>query len=206
MGLLSDTFPVETPESFFISPDGQLDSSRFITSCQSLDQPVFILGTALAFLNLIEDHEDDSKSIHLPSGSHLLETGGYKGSGRQLDKSDLYEKLSDTFAVSVDHIINEYSMTELSSQFYTQGLEKPHNGPHWTRIQVIDPETRKAVSPGETGHLQILDLANLASVASIRTEDLAIATESSSSFHLVGRDPTALPRGCSRSADEMINQ
>ena len=111
-----------------------------------------------------------------------------------------------TFAMPVDNIINEYSMTELSSQFYTFGLNQPHSGPPWTRIQVIDPETREPTTPGQLGHLQILDLANLASVAAIRTEDLATATEAPSSFHLHGRDPSALPRGCSRSADEMLER
>ncbi len=206
MGAIASAYPTADPAPFFVSPDGHLNSSRFIHTCQSLDQPVLILGTALAFLNLIENKQTNSPTLHLPPGSRLFETGGYKGSGRSLEKSAFYEDLSHNFSVPVKDIINEYSMTELSSQFYTHGLELPHIGPHWTRVQVIDPETRKAVSPGQTGHLQILDLANLGSVACIRTEDLAIATEPPVSFHLVGRDPSALPRGCSRSADEMLNQ
>lgn len=204
MGILSKTSLSATSEPFFISAEGQLDNSRFIKICQSLDQPVFILGTALAFLNIIEN--SDSDTLPLPPGSYLFETGGFKGSGRQLDKSELYKRLNHAFKVPLTQIINEYSMTELSSQFYTQGLDQPHAGPHWTRIQVIDPETRQAAASGQTGHLQILDLANLGSVASIRTEDLTIATETHDSFQLIGRDPSALPRGCSRSADEIINQ
>ncbi len=205
MGIISSAYPTASAEPFFISADRHLDSLRFIQTCQALDQSVLILGTALTFLNLIENNKANSPSLHLPSGSHLFETGGYKGSGRSLEKSTFYEDLSRNFAVSEDSIINEYSMTELSSQFYTFGLDRPHIGPHWTRVQIIDPLTRKLVLPGQTGHLQILDLANLGSVACIRTEDLAVATESPTSFHLVGRDPSALPRGCSRSADEMLN-
>ncbi|NOX98820.1 MAG: hypothetical protein GXP30_03660 [Verrucomicrobia bacterium] len=198
MEVISSVYPTTDLNPFFVSPSGDLDSSRFIHACQSLNQPVLILGTALAFLNLIEDKQASSPTLHLPLGSRLFETGGYKGSGRNLEKSTFYEDLSRNFFVSAKDIINEYSMTELSSQFYTHGLELPHIGPHWTRVQVIDPETRKAVSPEQTGHLQILDLANLGSVACIRTEDLAIATAAPASFHLVGRDPSALPRGCSR--------
>lgn len=192
-------------DPFYISADGQLDLSRLVTTCQSLDQPVMILGTALAFLKLCEKLKSKSIKLPLPTGSALLETGGYKGSRRTLEKSVFYQNLKQFFNIPPERIFNEYSMTELSSQFYTSGLNRPHLAPHWTRIQIIDPETRKSVSPGQTGHLQILDLANLGSVASIRTEDLAIAGESPQSFQLLGRDPSALPRGCSRSADEMLN-
>lgn len=189
---------------FFITAQGQLDSSRLIKTCQTLDQPILLLGTALSFLHLSEALAAKSMRLPLPDGSALLETGGYKGSDRQLQKNDFYQQLSQLFLLPSSRIYNEYSMTELSSQFYTSGLEQEHLAPHWTRIQVIDPNTRRAVKPGETGHLQILDLANLGSVAALRTEDLATATTSPQSFHLLGRDPSALPRGCSRSADEML--
>ncbi|MCF6314014.1 MAG: hypothetical protein L3J39_16325 [Verrucomicrobiales bacterium] len=194
-----------TDQPFFITAQGELDSARLIKICQSLDQPILILGTALAFLHLIESLVTKSMGLPLPDGSALLETGGYKGSGRHLQKNDFYQQLSQTFSLPSSCIHNEYSMTELSSQFYTAGLNQAHRAPHWTRVQVIDPTTRLAVEPGETGHLQFLDLANLGSVAALRTEDLATATTSSQSFKLLGRDPSALPRGCSRSTDEMLD-
>lgn len=192
-------------EPYFISAEGELELSRLMKSCHSLDQPVLLLGTALALLKLIEQLAAKSISLTLPVGSALFETGGYKGSGRHLDKADFYRQLEQTLSIPDEHIFNEYSMTELSSQFYAQGIEQAHRGPHWARVQIIDPVTREPVAAGQSGHLQILDLANLGSVAAIRTEDLAIATDSPHSFHLQGRDPTALPRGCSRSADEMLN-
>lgn len=205
MGVLSESSPAIFPEPFFIAADGNLDNLRFKQTCHSLDRPVLIFGTALAFLKAIKSSGATAGSLNLSPGSFLFETGGYKGSGRSLEKADFYSQLARVFATPADSIFNEYSMTELSSQFYSFGLDRPHVGPRWTRVQVIDPETLQAVPPGLTGHLQILDLANLASLAAIRTEDLATAADAPSTFHLLGRDPAALPRGCSRSADEMLN-
>ncbi|MFK5921695.1 MAG: hypothetical protein QM496_05905 [Verrucomicrobiota bacterium] len=195
----------KTSDPYYISAEGQLELARLMETCHSLGQPALLLGTALALLKLIEELTAKSTSLTLPAGSALFETGGYKGSGRHLDKADFYRQLEQTLSIPSELIFNEYSMTELSSQFYTKGIDQAHTGPHWTRIQIIDPVTREPVAAGQSGHLQILDLANLGSVAAIRTEDLAIATDSPRSFHLQGRDPSALPRGCSRSADEMLN-
>ena len=163
--------------------------------------PVLLLGTALAFLNLIEK---TGHPLALPSGSRILETGGYKGSGRVLAKADFYARLTAFFSIPVEHIINEYGMTELSSQFYTQGLGQPHTAGGWMRHRIIDPLTLEEVKIGETGLLQCFDLANVGSVLAVQTEDLAISLETG--FLLLGRDPSATARGCSRSADEWLNR
>ena len=40
-------------------------------------------------------------------------------------------------------------MTELSSQFYSRGLNQAHQGPSWTRTRVIDPITNTDAKPGQ---------------------------------------------------------
>ena len=132
-----------------------------------------------------------------------METGGYKGSGRVLEKPELYRLFERHLGVSADRIINEYSMTELSSQFYTEGTGRPHRGPSWARARVVNPETRSEVEIGERGYVEVVDLANVDSVLAIQTRDLAIRSERGG-FELIGRDPGALPRGCSRAADELM--
>jgi hypothetical protein len=131
--------------------------------------------------------------------------GGYKGLTETLEPDAFRAKLAGFFGIPDSRILNEYSMTELSSQFYRWSDETSHRGPCWTRIRVIDPETGKASEDGKPGYLEIVDLANLGSVAAIRTQDLAIAT-GDSEFILLGRDPGALPRGCSRSADDLLRR
>ncbi len=157
-----------------------------------------VIGTALAFLNLFEPGE----KFVLPQGSIAMETGGYKGSGRVLEKEELYELFETFLGIASDNVFNEYSMTEISSQFYTRGLGRVHRAPPWTRVLVIDPETGNEVGLGAMGMIRIFDLANVGSVLAVQTEDLAV--KRADGFELLGRSPTALPRGCSRSADELL--
>lgn len=184
------------PSASFILNDSKLDHQAII-DCAKNAHPLTLLGTALAFLQLFETLET-LPSIQLPAGSWALETGGYKGSSRSLTKEQLYQKFKTHLGIPEDLIWNEYSMTELSSQFYTNGIGNPHIAPPWTYIKVINPETNLPVNPGELGYLVIYDLANIDSAMAIRTQDLAIFHDSQS-FTLIGRDPSALPRGCSRS-------
>lgn len=177
----------------------QIQSSR-LRAGEIPSTACMIMGTALAFLHLFESNEP----VVLPSGSCALETGGYKGSGRTIAKPELYGMFGVRLGLAPGAVINEYGMTELSSQFYTRGLGSPHEGPPWARTMVINPGTGKEVLIAETGMLRIFDLANLGSVIAIQTQDLAIRREAG--FELLGRDPAALPRGCSRAADEMLTQ
>ncbi|MGK0187307.1 MAG: hypothetical protein ACI9R3_003094 [Verrucomicrobiales bacterium] len=190
----------------FIESDGTLQVEALDRSLRELPSecPVLVLGTALAFLRWFESMETEFRQpIVLPVGSAALETGGYKGSGIELEKSHLYQKFESYLGVPADRIINEYSMTELSSQFYTQGIGRPHRGPSWTRVRILHPETRREVPVGECGYVEIFDLANIDSVLAIQTRDIAIRHEGGE-FELQGRDPAALPRGCSRAADELL--
>jgi len=197
MGVIDREFSSES--KWAIHADGQLMIDIVESAAQS-NQPVALLGTALAFLHLFEQLPTN---LSLPEGSWAMETGGYKGTRRQLEKGELYQMFQAKLGLAPDSVINEYSMTELSSQFYTHGLGQPHHGPPWTRIRVIDPATEKDSAPGQPGHLVIYDLANLHSVMAIRTQDIAIA-HGPNSFTLTGRDPSALPRGCSRAADHTL--
>ncbi len=189
-------------QDFFIGASGQLDHSRLTAALEKMREPVLLLGTALGFLAYF-DHLAP-RSIALPPGSVAMETGGYKGSGRSLTKPQLYALFSDRLGLPASAVINEYGMTELSSQFYTRGLGEHHTSPPWVRALVIDPETGREARPGEAGALRIFDLANLGSCLAVQTRDLAVAR--SGGFELLGRDPAALPRGCSRAADEMLSR
>ena len=132
-------------------------------------------------------------------------SGGYKGVSVELDPAAFRVRVAGHFSIPVDRLLNEYGMTELSSPFYAWAGEPAHRGCPWTRIRVIDPETGAESAEGEAGYLEIVDLANLGSVAAIRTQDLAIA-RGDNAFTLLGRDPGALPRGCSRRADDLLTR
>ncbi len=196
-GILADRLR----DRFIIGKNGGFELDRLREQLIDRDEPLTLFGTALAFLNLLEEVPD--LDLELPPGSMVMETGGFKGSGRDIGQRDLYDQLSLHFGAAIDCIWNEYGMTELSSQFYSCGVGRPHRAPPWVRFQIIDPDTNEEASPGKIGLLRIIDLANLWSVLGIQTQDLAIA-QPDGGFLLLGRDPGALPRGCSRAIDELL--
>ena len=198
--------------SWATDDSGSLNLEKIINAIKD-NQPVALFGTALSFLHLFDLIDSP---LQLAPGSWAMETGGYKGTRHQLSKSELYQRFETKLGLPSDCIVNEYSMTELSSQFYSRGLDQAHQGPSWTRTRVIDPLTNTDAKPGELGHLIIYDLANLHSVMAVSTQDLAtqdLASQdqtnlevSAPCFNLISRDPTALPRGCSRSSDETLSR
>jgi len=204
MGVISDQ--LATQSTWLLHQSGSIDYNSLISAIKD-QQAVALFGTALSFLHLFDSMESP---LTLPAGSWAMETGGYKGTKHQLTKGDLHQLFKTKLGLDSDSIINEYSMTELSSQFYSPGLDRPHQGPSWTRTRIIDPLTNTDAKPGELGHLVIYDLANVDSAMAIRTQDLAIQCQTNleqknTSFNLIGRDPSALPRGCSRSSDESLS-
>ena len=88
-------------------------------------------GRRWRFLHLFE--RLGRERIVLPPGSLAMETGGYKGTGRSLTKGSFTAASTTRLDLESGSILNEYSMTELSSQWYTRGLGRPHTGPAWTR-------------------------------------------------------------------------
>lgn len=189
-------------ERWLIDANGEIDLGLFddpdppAGGTPGWREPVGLFSTSIALFRLMESHPP----IVLPAGSWVFETGGPKGVSVTLDPAGFHLRIAEFFGIPVDRVLNEYSMTELSSQFYRWHGETSHRGPHWTRIRVIDPETNRPAPDGQPGYLEILDLANLGSAAAIRTQDVAIAT-AANAFQLLGRDPAATPRGCSRAAD-----
>ncbi len=187
------------PQTWVLGEEGQLDLPALRAAVAS--GPVLLLGTALAFLHLFEAL--GAERLPLAPGSFAMETGGYKGTGRSLPKAELYARFTTTLALEADAVFNEYSMTELSSQWYTHGLGRPHHGPPWARALVVDPASGLPVAEGERGIVRLFDLANAGSVLALQTQDLALRR--GEGFELLGRDPAALPRGCSRAADEFLS-
>ncbi len=185
------------PEDFFWNQWERL--ANFLPEAR---EPIILFGTALGFLDFFEFLGD--RALTLPAGSAAMETGGYKGTRRNLPKEELYGLFEKHLGLAADDVWNEYGMTELSSQFYTRGLGAPHRGGSWVRGLVIDPSTGREVPVGETGVLVIFDLANIDSSCVLQTQDLAIRHEDG--FLLLGRDPSALPRGCSRAADDLLSR
>ncbi len=163
-------------------------------------RPLILLGTAFLFVNLLDALDARDRRFVLPAGSRVMETGGYKGRSRTLPRVELHALITGRLGVPAQGIVCEYGMSELSSQAYDQIAFSPMNQrrylfPPWARSQIISPETGREVGEGETGLLRIFDLANVASVLAVQTEDLAIRR--GDGFELLGRAALAEARGCS---------
>jgi hypothetical protein len=70
------------------------------------------------------------------------------------------------------------------------------------RAAAVNPVNLKAVPAGEIGMLRFFDLANLASVSAILTEDFGIVNESGDRVRILGRSGVAEPRGCALAIEE----
>ncbi len=165
--------------------------------------PVCILGTAFGLVHFLDWLEAEGRRYRLPPGSRLMDTGGYKGRSREVPKAELYTLYTERLGIPATHLVNEYGMTELGSQFYDRTLRgtalfpvpgsrlgRPETGnreqetgnravlrktpPPWCRVQVVDFETLAPVPDGTVGLLRFLDLANLHTVQAIQTDDLGI--------------------------------
>lgn len=180
---------------WLVSPDGAVDLTALQRAAAD-ETPVLLFSTALALLRV-------HRALPLPPGSRIFQTGGYKGLGTAIDPGEIYRHIETVFGVAPDEVINEYGMTELSSQAYATGLGGPHRCPPWLRAQTIDPATSEPLAPGQSGYLVFYDLANYHSVLAIRTQDFGRVIDSAS-FTLEGRDPGAVPRGCSRGSQSLM--
>ena len=80
--------------------------------------PSLLLGTAFSFVHLLDYLAERNLRFDLPSGSRVMETGGYKGRSRALPKTELHQLITERLGVPPSHIICEYGMSELSSQAY----------------------------------------------------------------------------------------
>jgi hypothetical protein len=196
-------------ESGYFVENGALDTERLIATLQkvqTIHQPVFLLGTAFAFVHLFDHLREQNLRFDLPDGSRAMETGGFKGRSREVSKKELYAMFEKFLGIPPARVVNEYGMTELSTQFYDQTLREGRQtdrklAPPWSRVLMIDPNTGKEAKEGERGLIRVYDLANLWSAMCIQTEDLGVAH--GDEFEVLGRAAGAEVRGCSLNAEAL---
>ncbi len=174
------------------------DNAALASALTERDSPVTLFGTAFAFVSLFDE---TNLSFHLPPGSVVIETGGFKGRTREVPRPELYGLFGSRLGVDLDHCYSEYGMCEMASQFYGLGLNPEKRGPHWVRTRTIDPETGDDTDGGAAGLLRHYDLANFNSVLALQTQDVGTLTPGG--FLLAGRAPDAEVRGCSLTVEEL---
>lgn len=154
-------------------------------------QKVLLIGVSYALMDLCD------KAITLNENFVVMETGGMKGTRKELLKPELHTYLKNGF--KINNIHSEYGMTELLSQAYSTG-----NGlfqtPPWMRflIREVDDPLQIRLDT-KTGGINVIDLANINSCAFIATKDLGrlVPTDSGNTqLELMGRYDHSDVRGC----------
>lgn len=200
---------------WFVGPEWELEWERLkraLEEAAGSKQPLLLVGTAFAFVHVLDRAREEGWRTELPAGSRLMETGGFKGRSREVPRATLYAGLEGLLSLPMGRMVNEYGMTELLSQWYEPVLDGRTGpglegrflvGPPWLRTRILDPDRLTPVEPGTPGLLQHLDLANLYSVSAVLTEDLGVAV--GEGFRVLGRREGAVPRGCSLSMAELLS-
>jgi hypothetical protein len=195
------------PGSAFLA--GGMDEAPALLDAAAAGRgPVLVAGPAVAFLRVLD--AAGGRSWSLPAGSRAMVTGGFKGVRTSADPAALARAIEERLGVPAAAQVEEYGMTELSSQHYTPALRcaldlEPagppgFRSPPWTRVRIVDPATGADVAPGEEGALVHWDPANRASALVVQTSDVGAWT-GEGTFELRGRAPGAEARGCSLAAD-----
>jgi hypothetical protein len=221
---------------FFMDPESGLRAGDFLqalTEAERTADPVLLAGTAFAFVLWMEKAEKEGWKVHLPEGSRIMETGGFKGRSRRVSREALYSGLENLLGVPRTSMVNEYGMTELLSQFYepvlaggggwSAGAEGEGLGRVWNeegdpargalsgRYHRGPPWVRTRVlhpltlEPVPAGEAGILGHLDLANLGSVS----AVLTEDigrlvPGGFRFQGRSPGAEPRGCSLAMEDFL--
>lgn len=203
------------PALFFWKNEGP-DIPAAAASLAAATDPVLVFTTAFALLELLEGLD---WPLRLPEGSIVVETGGFKGRRRRLERTGLYELAMDRLGIPPANIGSEYGMCEMASQYYDSylGRLEAHAagmpavqddllpsvkvGPPWVRTRFIDPASGLPAPDGAGGLLRHFDLCNLNSVAAIQTADTGCPWPGGG-FLLEGRLEGSAPRGCSLTVEE----
>jgi hypothetical protein len=175
------------------------------------DRPVCIATTAFALVHLLDALYERHRYFALPTGSRVMETGGFKGRSRVVERDDLYARTAERFGMTYDAIVAEYGMTELTSQYYDDVMLRESGDAHvdlryklappWLRARVVGPDG-KTLPNGTVGALVHVDLANRSSCLAIQTDDLGVQLDEG--LVLIGREQGAALRGCSLSAEDLV--
>lgn len=146
-----------------------------------------LLGVSFALLDFFRNNKITLKN------TIIIETGGMKGRGKELPREELHTILKEATGLSDIH--SEYGMTELLSQAYSKGNSQ-FQTPPWMKVVIRDTHNPFSIcTPGKTGGINVLDLANYHGCSFIETQDMGKSLHDGS-FEVLGRFDYSIVRGC----------
>lgn len=150
-------------------------------------QKTLLIGVSYALMDLSD------RGVALNDQFVVMETGGMKGTRKELLKPELHAYLKAGFRIGSIH--SEYGMTELLSQAYSQG-DGTFSAPPWMKFLIREVDDPLRIKRDQrTGGINVIDLANVYSCAFIATKDLG-RLNTNNSLELMGRYDNSDVRGC----------
>ena len=181
-----------------------------LRAAERAGQPVCLMTTTGTLIRFLDRCRDAGWLFRLAHGSRVMDTGGVKGAPRPLSRPGLLHAIWNTLSIPGYFVVNEYGMSELSSQYYDNVIRERYRGrvvhrakvgSHWLRTRILDPATLRDVTTGEPGLLCHVDLANAGTALAVLTED--VGQWLADGFAVIGRAPGAESRGCSLAWSEL---
>lgn len=171
---------------FFLTEMHELQQQ--LIEAQQRGLKIILIGVTFALLEMAENYP-----LNIPDAI-VIETGGMKGRRKEITRMELHGLLCKGFGVQKIH--SEYGMTELLSQAWSNG-DGIFRCPPWMKILIADTnDPLSFLETGQTGGINIIDLANVHSCSFIATQDLGRIFEDGS-FEVLGRFDNSDIRGCS---------
>jgi hypothetical protein len=207
-------FDVRSPERWLIDDRGVdlLGLERAAERATTRGETLLVLGTSFALVGLLDAL--DGRTLCLPTGAVVMQTGGFKGKTREIAPAELRRGVARALGIGEQQIVSEYGMTELTSQLYEatvpgsalarerRGAPAVYAEPPWLHVVPVDPTTLEPVASGEVGIARIVDLGNVDSAVAIQTQDRVRRVDDG--IMLLGRATGAPPRGCSLAIEEFL--
>jgi Acyl-protein synthetase, LuxE len=207
----------------FIGVSG-LDVAALIAAlhvAEAQGEPVMLVGATFSLVRFFDACAEQETRFKLPPGSRMADGGGYKGRSRELTKAAFLATAAGTLGVPQEYCVNLLGITELSSLFFDNVLagaihgdapaRRKMNAP-WTRTRAVAPDTLELLPTGEEGLLRHWDLANVASVIALQTDDLGVCFPDegdsgapNGGFEVLGRARGAELRGCSLAMEQFLD-
>lgn len=170
---------------FFL--DNITDLLDIIRQLNTSGQKTLLIGVSYALMDLC-DH-----GLKLNDNFTVMETGGMKGTRKEMLKEELHAFLKQGLGVNKIH--SEYGMTELLSQAYSRG-DGLFESPPWMRFLIREVEDPLKIRRDQkTGGINVIDLANINSCCFIATKDLG-RLSADNKLQLMGRYDNSDVRGC----------
>jgi phenylacetate-coenzyme A ligase PaaK-like adenylate-forming protein len=179
------------PESgFFLHDTDHLILT--LLQLKATKQKTLLIGVSYALMDLCD------LGVQLDDNFIVMETGGMKGTRKELLKAELHNYLKKGLGIKTVH--SEYGMTEMLSQAYSSG-DGIFKSPPWLKFMTREIDDPMRMRTDErTGGINVIDLANIHSCSFIATSDLG-RIYGNGTLELMGRYNDSDVRGCNLMLD-----